>query len=77
MTAKIRSYPYLLGGKLQRTGKPFDVINPYDGSVVGRAHKVSEATIEEAVASTAGAINIMTLARERLADDLLARRHAL
>ncbi|PRZ41164.1 succinate semialdehyde dehydrogenase [Antricoccus suffuscus] len=55
MTPKKRSYPYLLDGKLQRTGKLSDVTNPYDGSVVGRYYKLPEASVEQAIASTAAA----------------------
>jgi len=49
--------PYLVAGEWKQGSGTFDVTNPYDGSVVARVSKPSEADVEQAVAAADAAFD--------------------
>jgi glyceraldehyde-3-phosphate dehydrogenase (NADP+) len=77
-----RTYPIYLAGEWVESDDPLEVINPYDGSVVGVTYNASAGQLEQAITAAEAAFNVTrampTFERaallERIADGLAARR---
>ena len=55
----MREYPFYIGGKPSRSGRPLEVINPFDGSVVGQTWLAGENELEAAAEAAVGATGRM------------------
>ena len=55
----MREYPFYIGGKPSRSGRPLEVINPFDGSVVGQTWLAGENELEAATQAAVGATGRM------------------
>ena len=56
--ARLGEFGILLGGRSVKTGSPFEVRSPYDGSLVATAHNAGPAEVEEAIASAVRAFPV-------------------
>ena len=73
----MREFPFCLAGKLSRSDRPLDVINPYDRSTVGRTWLAGDADFEQAAdAAVAAARRMRELATFERAE-ILTRMSAL
>jgi acyl-CoA reductase-like NAD-dependent aldehyde dehydrogenase len=69
----VREFPFVLAGKPGSSTRPLDVINPFDGAIVGRTWLAGDAEFERAAgAAVAAATKIAELAAFERADILTA-----
>jgi glyceraldehyde-3-phosphate dehydrogenase (NADP+) len=81
-TTTAKSYPIFLAGEWVESDDPIEVINPYDGSVVGVTYNASPAQLDQAIAAAEAAFKVTrampTFERaallERIATGLADRR---
>jgi glyceraldehyde-3-phosphate dehydrogenase (NADP+) len=81
-TATAKSYPIFLAGEWVESDDPIEVVNPYDGSVVGVTYNASPAQLDQAIAAAEAAFKVTrampTFERaallERIATGLADRR---
>src|SRR6185503_2746361 len=70
-----------LAGERHRSDEPIEVVNPYDGSTIGRVPRCTEADVDRAVKAAAGVLGREPLPPWRRAEildraaTLLAERH--
>jgi glyceraldehyde-3-phosphate dehydrogenase (NADP+) len=56
---QVTEFPYWLAGEASRSDEPLDVVNPYDGTLVGRTWLATGAAFERAAAAAVDAAPIM------------------
>ena len=55
----MREYPFFIGGKPSRSGRPLEVVNPFDSSIVGQTWLAGDAEFEAAAEAAVGATGRM------------------
>ena len=81
-TVTPKTYPIFLAGEWVTSDEPVEIVNPYDGSVVGVTYNASPAQLDQAIAAAEAAFRVTrvmpTFERaallERIAAGLTARR---
>lgn len=69
----MREYPFFIGGKPSRSARSLDVINPYDGSVIGRTWLAGDAEFEAAVEAAVAASGRMAVLAAFERGEILSR----
>jgi len=55
----VREYPFFIGGQPGRSGRTLEVVNPFDGSVVGQTWLAGDAELDAAADAAVGATQRM------------------